>query len=80
MENIRLHILTRCTRPDNLLTVYDSIIHDNTTDVDIDWHIIFDTTRIDSLDAPSLSVLYRAGTHLYFESGTQGENTQVNGG
>ena len=52
METI--HIITRCTRPQNLLTVKESIFTDKFI---IKWYIIFDTSSLENIDFSILSEL-----------------------
>ena len=76
-----LEIITRCTRPQNLLTVKDSIFQYTNWDIhytnwDIHWHIIFDTNAISSLDGEMLHDLqkdhYQEIT-IYFMRSTPGD-------
>ena len=41
---MRLHVITRCTRPDNLRAIYESFGENK-----VHWHVVFDTNAIDSV-------------------------------
>jgi glycosyltransferase involved in cell wall biosynthesis len=51
-----LHIITRCTRPANLLQIKESIINAKGK-FNVIWHIIFDTTHIKDIDVSLLGCL-----------------------
>lgn len=51
----KLHILTRCTRPHNLLKIKESLIYANS--FELTWHIIFDVNVLKDIDVELLSLL-----------------------
>ena len=51
-----LNIITRCTRPDNLYKVKESIFK-NTTNFIINWYILFDTSNIREINSEILTSL-----------------------
>ena len=61
-----MHILTRCTRPQNLLTIKNTVFPSPITVV---WHIIFDTTVLKDIDAELLSELQGNSTRFHFIKG-----------
>jgi len=62
-----LHILTRCTRPQNLLKVRESVFSNLNENINVNWHIIFDTAPLKDIDAEMLSTLAEdQSTHLHF--------------
>lgn len=61
-----IHILTRCTRPQNLLTIKKTIFE---TSIVVYWHIIFDTTTLKDIDAEMLSELQGPTTRFHFVKG-----------
>ncbi len=64
-----LHILTRCSRPNNLLKVAQSIPKTE----DIVWHIIFDSTRLKDIDVDLLTQLQGYSPRIYFEYSQGGD-------
>ena len=67
---MKLHVITRCTRPENLLVIRDSIGFNLNY---IRWHIVFDTSVVGDLDTQLLGELYKYGAVIHFEKGVQGE-------
>ena len=63
---MKFHVVTRCCRPENILTVAESVYADG---VDVTWHIVFDTSKVKELDVQILGELYRLGAVLYFRDG-----------
>ena len=61
-----LNILTRCTRPNNLLKVKESVFTDIPKNLKIKWHVIFDVAPLKDIDAELLSELTNEDTQLYF--------------
>ncbi|MFA5409633.1 MAG: hypothetical protein WC343_12760, partial [Bacilli bacterium] len=53
----KLHIITRCTRIENLILIKDTIIN-NAKTFDKTWHVIFDTNIIKDVDVEILGKLY----------------------
>ena len=67
---MKLHVITRCTRPENLLAIRDSIGFNLNY---VRWHIVFDISIVEELDAKLLGELYSVGAIIHFEKGVQGE-------
>lgn len=63
---MNLHVITRCTRPDNLRAVYESFIGNELT-----WHVVFDTGVVKEIEAALLGWLYTVA-NVYFRGGNQG--------
>jgi glycosyltransferase involved in cell wall biosynthesis len=63
---VTLHILTRCTRQQNLLTIKKSVFPSPINTV---WHIIFDTTTLKDIDAEMLNELQSPNTRFHFVKG-----------
>jgi glycosyltransferase involved in cell wall biosynthesis len=61
-----IHILTRCTRPQNLLTIQKTVFE---TSIVVVWHIIFDTTTLKDIDAELLNKLQNGSTRFHFVKG-----------
>lgn len=59
-----IHILTRCTRQNNLIKIHQSI-HSNFT-----WHVMFDTNVIKDIDAEILNYLQENNVNIYFLKST----------
>lgn len=67
---MKLHVVTRCTRPENLLAIRDSIGFNLNY---VRWHIVFDTSIVEELDAKLLGELYSVGGIIHFKKGVKGE-------
>ena len=67
-----LNILTRCTRPNNLVKVKESVFTDIPKNLKIKWHVIFDVAPLKDIDAELLSELTNEDTQLYFIKGGDG--------
>jgi len=61
-----MHILTRCTRQQNLLAIKKTVFPSPITVV---WHIIFDTTTLKDIDAELLNELQGNSTRFHFVKG-----------
>jgi glycosyltransferase involved in cell wall biosynthesis len=61
-----INILTRCTRPQNLLTISKTIFTDL---FQINWYILFDTNRVKDIDASLLMELTNLGAKIKFLKG-----------
>ena len=46
-----LNIITRCTRPNNLIKVKESVYNEIPEKLEINWHIIFDVAPLKDIDA-----------------------------
>lgn len=66
---MKFHVITRCTRVENLLTIADSVYKEG---VDVTWHVVFDTNVVKDIEASLLGELYSRGALLYFKKGTPG--------
>lgn len=77
-----LHILTRCTRPNNLLTVRDSVFSNQPENVNVIWHVLFDTAPLKDIDAELLSSISNDSTKIHFINAGDGgllypQSTQI---
>jgi glycosyltransferase involved in cell wall biosynthesis len=61
-----LHIITRCTRPKNLLKVRDSVLSNTESNLNITWHVVFDTAPLKDIDAELLSDISGDSTKIHF--------------
>jgi glycosyltransferase involved in cell wall biosynthesis len=61
-----INILTRCTRPQNLLTISKTIFSNL---FEINWYILFDTNRVKDIDASLLMELTNLGAKIKFLKG-----------
>lgn len=66
---MKFHVITRCTRVKNLLTIADSVYKHG---VDVTWHVVFDTSVVKEIEASLLGELYKLGAILYFKQGSPG--------
>ena len=66
---MKFHVITRCTRVENLLTISDSVYKDG---VDVTWHVVFDTSVVKEIEVSLLGELYNTGAILYFKQGSPG--------
>jgi len=66
---MKFHVITRCTRVENLLTIADSVYKDG---VDVTWHVVFDTNVVKEIESSLLGELYKLGAVLYFKQGSPG--------
>lgn len=63
---IRFHVITRCTRPQNLLQIYDSFKYVENSDYFVLWHVLFDTSSLIDIDSKLLLDLDKVNAHLHF--------------
>jgi len=63
---IRFQVITRCTRPQNLLQIYDSISYTPYSNHFVNWHILFDTSSLIDFDSKLLHELYKRNAILHF--------------
>lgn len=69
-KNRVLHIITRCSRLNNIIKVGDSLPRNNK----VQWHVIFDSTRLKDIDAEILGRLQEEyNAKLYFEFSQGGD-------
>ncbi len=59
-----LNIITRCTRPNNLIKVKESVLNKIPESLEINWHILFDVAPLKEIDAELLSELSVATLHF----------------
>jgi len=71
MNNV-LNIITRCTRPGNLITVRDSVFNNIPGELTINWHVLFDTAPLKDIDAELLSSISNSNTTIHFTYGGDG--------
>lgn len=69
---MKLTILTRCTRTENLLKIRDSIFN-VPSHWNITWQILFDISVINKIDADLLGQLKNDRTHFHFWKGVPGD-------
>lgn len=65
---MKINIITRCTRLSNLKVIRESV-KNNKTNIDVDWHIMFDTNVLKDIDAELLHELTDDNTFFHFEKG-----------
>ena len=68
----QLNIITRCTRPQNLVTVRDSVFSNIPNNLEINWHVLFDTVPLKDIDAGLLSEISSESTNIHFIKGGDG--------
>lgn len=68
----KINIITRCSRPNNLLEVSKSVF--NTDKFDVIWHLIFDTNVIKEINVELLLHLQSLNTKIKFEQSIQGDH------
>lgn len=66
---MKIHVITRSTRLQNLRTVKESVFKNIPQGMDIEWHVVFDTATLKDIDAELLSDLKDNSTNYYFEKG-----------
>ena len=69
---MNIHILTRCTRTNNLLKIKECIFN-NTTPIVVKWHVLFDTSILKDVSAELLSDLQGKNISLSFYYGSPGD-------
>ena len=70
--NHTLNIITRCTRPNNLLKVKESVFNNIPNNLQINWHVIFDVAPLKDIDAELLAELSNENTKVHFIKGGDG--------
>jgi hypothetical protein len=68
----KINIITRCSRPNNLLEVSKSVF--NTDKFNVIWHLIFDTNVIKEINVELLLHLQSLNTKIKFEQSIQGDH------
>ena len=69
---MRLSIITRCTRLDNLLEI-EKTIYNKPDELDLDWHILFDTSVLRDIPVKLLEELENTYTHFHYIEGKDGD-------
>lgn len=67
---MKFHIITRCTRQQNLLKIKDSVF---TSECDVTWHIMFDCSRLKDIDADILNKISTPNTKIYYVKSKPGD-------
>jgi hypothetical protein len=63
---MKIHIITRCTRPENLPQVKESIFKNIPYSVSIVWNVIFDSKKVTELPTDLLRQIKCKDTRLHF--------------
>jgi glycosyltransferase involved in cell wall biosynthesis len=63
---MQFHVVTRCSRVSNLLTLLDTVY---SSGVNVSWHIVFDTKHVKNIEVSLLSKLNEKEAQLYFRDG-----------
>jgi len=63
---IEFHVITRCTRPQNLLQIYSSFNYTENDRYFVIWHVLFDTSSLIDIDSKLLLDLSKLDAHLHF--------------
>lgn len=66
MNSLKINIITRVTRPHNLPQIRSSIFDQIPDGVSVEWHIIYDTAKVESVKTEDLFNLQCDRTHFYF--------------
>lgn len=69
---IKLTILTRCSRLNNISKVRDSV-YKNNTKLHIIWKVFFDTSILKDIDSEILTSIQEMGGHTYFMRSVPGD-------
>jgi glycosyltransferase involved in cell wall biosynthesis len=64
---MKLFIITRCTRQQNLKLLRENIFSSKPKDLEIEWHIVFDSKILKDVDAVLLSDLSDSNTKFHFD-------------
>lgn len=76
---MKINIITRCTRVNNLPELKSSIFKRNKPkNTEIEWHIVFDTLILKDIDADILNQLDDPNTHFHFRKGDGWGLSQLN--
>ena len=68
---MKFNVITRCSRPSNLLDIHKSIYQDG---VDVEWNILFDTSTLHSLNAQLLKTLSNTDKcFMHYIEGQEGD-------
>lgn len=75
---MKLNIITRCTRLNNIEMVKASIFNNVPKHIHLKWHVVFDTRTLKDIDAEILNRLDDDNTHLHFMRGDGWGLSQLN--
>lgn len=64
---IPFHFITRCSRPENLINVGESIFSKNSKGYDLTWHIIVDTSKVTDFPSKIKDYLEKVNTKIYYK-------------
>ena len=67
----KISVITRCTRLQHLPTIQKSVFSSN--EIEVNWHIIFDTSVLKDVDFKVLESLKGPNTSLHIIKGTPGD-------
>lgn len=63
---VNFRVITRCTRPQNLLQIFESFNYIPNDTYSVNWYILFDTTSLIDIDSNLLQELYNKNVFLHF--------------
>ena len=63
---MKIHIITRCTRPENLVRVKKSIFDNKPAAIEIIWNVVFDSKKVTTLPTSLLQELKCKDTRFHF--------------
>jgi glycosyltransferase involved in cell wall biosynthesis len=63
---ILYHVITRCTRPQNLLQILNSLEHKSSKTYCVQWYVLFDVTSLIDIDSKLLEELYKSDVSIHF--------------
>ena len=76
---MKINIITRCTRSQNLKEIKDSILEiKKPSNVSIKWHVVFDTKVLKDIDADILNTLDDGNVQFHFRKGDGWGLSQLN--
>lgn len=70
---MKISIITRCTRLDNLIEIEKSIFNDKSKSLDVSWHILFDTSVLREIPTKLLNSLSSSNTTFHYIEGKEGD-------
>ena len=63
---ILYHVITRCTRPQNLLQILNSLKQKPSKIYHVQWYVLFDTNSLIDIDSKLLEELYNVNTSIHY--------------
>ena len=63
---VNFRVITRCTRPQNLLQIFESFNYVPNDTYSVNWYILFDTSSLIDIDSKLLQELYSRNVFLHF--------------